>query len=72
MVKGALHFLAAFASNMGIDRGGRDVPVAEQFLDGADVVSRFQKLGGKGMAEGVAGDGFGDSRLSGRMLDSLL
>lgn len=39
---------------MGVDHGGFDVAVAEEFLDGADVVAVFDEVGGEGMAEGVA------------------
>ena len=43
---------------MGVDHGGFDVLVPEEFLDGADVVAVLEKLGGEGVAEGVRGDGF--------------
>ena len=39
---------------MGVDLGGADVAVAQEFLDGADIVAAFQQMGGKGVAEGVA------------------
>ena len=43
---------------MGVDHGGLDILVPEQFLDGADVVAILEKMGGEGMAEGVRGDVF--------------
>jgi hypothetical protein len=49
--------------DMGIDHGSRDVRVPEQFLDGADIVAVFQKVGGKRVAEGVAGGAAGDTGL---------
>ena len=44
----------ASVQNVGVDHGGRDVPVAEEFLDGAYVVAVLEEVGGKGVAEGVA------------------
>ncbi len=41
---------------MGVDHGGLDIFVAEEFLDGADVIVVFEQVGGEGMAEGMAGD----------------
>jgi hypothetical protein len=40
--------------------GGGDLGVAEEFLDGADVIAGFEEMGGEGVAEGVAADWFGD------------
>lgn len=34
--------------------------MAEEFLDGADIVAGFEEMGGEGVAKGVATDGFGD------------
>jgi hypothetical protein len=45
---------------VGIDLSGGDVGVAEEFLDGADIVAGFEEVGGEGVAEGVATDGFRD------------
>jgi hypothetical protein len=39
---------------MGVNHGGFDIFVAQQFLDGADVVAVLQEMSGKTMAEGVA------------------
>ena len=47
--------------DVGIYLGGGDVRVAEEFLDGADVVTGFEEVGGEGVAEGVATEGFGDA-----------
>jgi len=38
---------------VGIDHGGLDATVAEQGLDGADVVATGQQLGGEGMAQRI-------------------
>jgi hypothetical protein len=39
---------------MGIDHGGFDILVAQQFLDGADIVMVFQQVRGEAMPEGMA------------------
>ena len=41
---------------MGVDHGRLDVFVAEQLLDGADVVAGHQQVGREAVAEGVAAD----------------
>lgn len=55
LVAGALNGVGAAVEDVGVDHGARDVGVAEQFLDGADVVTRFQQVGCEAVAEGVAG-----------------
>jgi hypothetical protein len=57
-VEGALDAEGASVEDVGVDHGGGDVAVAEELLDGADVVAGFQQVGGEGMAEGVAADAF--------------
>lgn len=47
--------------DVGVDHGGFDVFVAEEFLDGADVVAALEEVGGEGVAEGVGCDAFVDS-----------
>ena len=44
--------------NMGIDHGGFDVLVAEQLLNGADIVAVLEQVGCKGVPEGVACSSF--------------
>ena len=44
--------------DMEIDHRGRDICMAEQILDGADVDSAFQEMGGEGMSQGMAGGPF--------------
>ncbi len=39
---------------VGIDHGGAHVLMAQQLLDGADVLPAFQEMSCKGVAEGVA------------------
>lgn len=57
---------------MGVNLGGFDVAVAEQVLDGPDVGAGFEQMGGKGMAEGVAGSGFGQAGLDDGLVDRPL
>ena len=40
-------------------RGGADVVVAEELLDGANVVAVLEEVRGKGVAQGVTGGPFG-------------
>ncbi len=46
---------------MGVDHGGADVFVTEEFLDGADVIAGLEKVGGERVAEGVTGDALGQA-----------
>ena len=52
-VQRAAHRAAAHAQHVGVDHRGADVGVAQQFLHGADVVTRLQQMGGKRMAQRV-------------------
>lgn len=55
-----------------VDQGGGDVRVTEEFLDLADVGARLEKVGGKGVAEGMAGRVFGNAGLADRAGDFAL
>lgn len=57
---------------MGVDHCRLYVAVAKKLLDGTDVVSSFEEVGGEGMAEGVAGDRLTDAGLQRRLVDSPL
>ena len=46
--------------------------MAEEFLNGSDIVAVFEQVGGKAVAEGVASDTLVDAGLLGRFLDRLL
>jgi len=48
----------AALEDVGVDHGGLDVLVSEEFLHGADVVSVLQKVGGETVAKGVGFDLF--------------
>jgi len=55
---------AATIEYVGIDHGGPDILVPEEFLNGADIVSRLQKVRGKRVAKGMACRPLPESRLS--------
>ena len=57
---------------MGVDHGGFDVFMTEEFLDGADVVAVLEKVGCEGMAEGVTADAFGKVGGSGGLFECFL
>jgi hypothetical protein len=57
---------------VGVDHRGRDVAVAQQLLDGADVVTRLEQVGGERVAQGVTGHPFGELRSPGGLLDGAL
>ena len=46
------HGQSAALENVGIDHGGLYILMAEQFLDGADIVTALQKVGGEGVPKG--------------------
>jgi hypothetical protein len=46
--------------DVGVDHGGADVLVAEQLLDGPDIVAVFEEVGDEGVAEGVRSGELGD------------
>ena len=48
---------------MGISHGGGDVFMAKQILDGANVISVFEKVCGEGMTERMTGHFFLNTRL---------
>lgn len=53
-IRGASHSLASPVEHLRVDHRRLDVLVAEQLLDGANVVAVFEQMSGKGMAQGVA------------------
>jgi hypothetical protein len=62
----------AAIEDMGVDHGCFDIGMAEEFLDGADIVAGFEQVGGEGVTEGVATDGLGYAGNAGRPADFLL
>jgi len=57
---------------MRVDHRRGDVGVAEEFLDGADVVAGFEQVGGEAVAQRVAGGGFGELGAQAGVADGLL
>ena len=57
---------------MRVDHGCCDVLVAEELLDGADVVAGLEKVGCETVAQGVAGGGLGDARGADGAVDGAL
>ncbi len=53
--------------HLGVNLGGRERGVAQQFLNGAQVAAGAQQMGGEGMAQGV-GCGAGGHAESGPQL----
>ena len=59
-------------SNMGVDHGGRDIAMAEQFLHCANVVSVLDQMGGETVAHGVTACLFRYSGIDHGLSHSLL
>ena len=57
---------------MGVDLGGLDTGVAEQFLDGANIGATFEQMGGKAMAKSMARGMFGNAGLLDGSFDGAL
>jgi len=71
-VQWAAHGCVVPGDEVGVGHSGFEVFVADEFLDGADVVAGFQEVDGEGVAEGGAGDGFGDAGQLGCFSDGSL
>ncbi len=71
-IQRALDGKGAAFHHMGVDHGGADVFVAEQFLDCADVVAGLKQVRCEGMAQGVGRDVFGDFGFGGGAADGFL
>ena len=56
---------------VGVDLGGRNVRVAQHLLDGTQVRTVLQQVGGEGVAQGVGRDVLLDARLLLIVLDEL-
>ncbi len=72
LIQRAAHRPAAAVEDVGVDHRGADVFVTQEFLDGADIVAILQKVSGKGVAEGMAGDALLQVGFVGRLFDSAL
>lgn len=52
--------MTAAIKHMGVDHGGGDIGVAQEFLNGTDIVTAFEQMSGKAVAQSVAVDLFAD------------
>ena len=62
----------ALVEHVGVDQGGFDVAMTEEFLDGADVVAVLEEVGGEGVAEGMTTDALGDGGRSNGLFEGFL
>ncbi len=51
-----IHLPQPSPRDMGVDLGGGEAGVAEEFLDGAQVGAGLEQVGGEGVAQGVRAD----------------
>jgi hypothetical protein len=49
-------FFEAFSGDVGVDLGGDEVGVAEEFLDAAEIGAGIEHVGGVAVAEFVGGE----------------
>ena len=61
-----------FLIHLGIDLRGREIGVAEQFLDFAQITAIAQKMGGEAVAKGVRGGGVGQTQRTAQALHDQL
>lgn len=71
-VEGGFDSQAAALEDVGVDHGGADVFMAEQFLNGSYVVAVLKEVGGEGVAEGVGADSFLDFGFFGGLFEGAL
>ncbi len=66
-----MDFPEAFLIDVGVDLGGGDVGVAEEFLDDAEVGAAFEEVGGERVPQQVRVDVLLDAGEGGALLDDL-
>lgn len=71
-VQGTPNVPASAVEDVGVDHRRANVPVAEKFLDGPDVVPFFEEMGSERMPERVAGNSLGESGKGGGLLHGPL
>ena len=71
-VQGTPNAPASAVEDVGVDHRRADVPVAEKFLDGPDVVPFFEEMGSERMPERVAGDSLDESGKGGGLFHGSL
>ena len=57
---------------MGVDHGGADIAMTQQFLNGANVVACFQKMRGERMPQDVWIGRLGETNLPGGFFEGAL
>ena len=57
---------------MGVNHGGFDIFVAEEFLDGANFVAVLEEMGGKAMSKGMTANLFRNVGLASGLFDRSL
>jgi hypothetical protein len=70
-VETAVDLAQTLSVQMGVNFGGADAGVAEEFLDDAQVRAVFEEVGGKAVAQHVRGDVPPEARPRGAALDPL-
>lgn len=71
-IKGGFDGKTTTLEYVGVDHSGADVFVAEEFLNGAYVVSVLEEVGGEAVSEGVTRDALLDACLAGSFFDGTL
>jgi hypothetical protein len=71
-VEGASDRERAAVEDVGVDHGGGDIPMAEELLDGADVVASIQQVGGEAVPQAVAACLFGEARRAHGVVEGAL
>jgi hypothetical protein len=71
-LQGAADSQATPVEDVGVDHGCLDVFVTQKLLDGANIVMRFQEVGGKAVTQSVGSDELDDTRQASRPFDRLL
>ncbi len=72
MVDGAAHAEAGTVTDVGVNHGSGDVFVAEELLDGANIVAVLEQMGSKTVPESVATGGFVDAGGADGVADGVL
>lgn len=64
--------MPAAIEGVGVDHRRLHVAMAEELLDGMDIVAILQEVDGEGLAEGVGGDASHEACVAGRLLHRAL
>src|SRR4051812_18539812 len=64
-------FFEVFGTDVGVNLGGGNIPVAEHFLDAAQIAPPVQQVGGEGVPEGMWADLLVQRRLPDPFIDDI-